>query len=69
MLELKPCPFCGAELIGREEIWRLKSERMAKKQMVYTHPHKGCVLDYKRFHFYANPWQVEAWNRRAEDGK
>ena len=69
MAELKPCPFCGVKLIGREEMYWHKDEWMQKKQMVYTHPHKGCVLDYKRFYFYSNPWQIEAWNRRAEDGK
>lgn len=67
MAELKPCPFCGAKLIGREEIMRFKEEWQVKKQMVYTHPHRGCVLDYKRFYFQADPWKVDAWNRRVEN--
>ena len=66
-LELKPCPFCGAELVGREEIWRNPHTGITKKQMVYTHPHRNCVLDYKRLHFYAEPWKVDAWNRRIKD--
>ena len=69
MFELKPCPFCNAKLIGIEEIMWFKEEWQAKKHIVYTHPHKCCVLDYKRFYFYSNPWQVDAWNMRAEDGK
>lgn len=68
-LILKPCPFCGVELIGKEEIWRNPHTGLTKKQMVYSHPHRNCVLDYKRLHFYADPWKVEAWNRRTEDGK
>ena len=66
---LKPCPFCGAELVMREEIWRNPHTGLTHKQKVYTHPHRHCVLDYKRFHFYANPWQIDAWNRRAENGE
>ena len=64
---LKPCPFCGAELVVREEIWRNPHTGLTHKQKVYSHPHMGCVLDYKRLHFYADPWKIEAWNRRAED--
>ena len=69
MLELKPCPFCGSKLVGKEEIWRNPHTNITKKQMVYLHPHTSCVLDYQRFHFYAHPEKIDAWNRRAEDGK
>ena len=68
-LELKPCPFCGAKLVGKEEIWRNPHTNLTKKQMVYSHPKTNCVLDYHRYHFYADPWKVDAWNRRENDGK
>ena len=64
MAELKPCPFCGTKLVGKEEIWRHPKTNLTKKQMVYSHPKTHCLLDYHRFHFYADPWKVEAWNRR-----
>lgn len=67
MLELKPCPFCGVKLAGKEEIWRHPHTNITKKQMVYSHPHTNCVLDYKRFHFYADPWKIDAWNRRQDN--
>lgn len=69
MAELKPCPFCGAKLVGKEEIWRHPTYSIMKKQLVYTHPKSNCILDYHRYHFDAYPEKVEQWNRRAEDGK
>ena len=68
-IELKPCPFCGTELVGNEEIWRHPTLSIMKKQLVYTHPKSNCVLDYHRYHFEAYPKKVKQWNRRAEDGK
>lgn len=68
-LVLKPCPFCGAKLVMNEEIWRSPHTGLTHKQKVYSHPNTNCVLDYKRLHFYANSWKVDAWNRRFEDGK
>lgn len=66
---LKPCPFCGAKLVGKEEMWRNPNTNLTKKQMVYSHPKTNCVLDYHRYHFYEHPWKVDAWNRRTNDGK
>lgn len=65
MMSLKPCPFCGAKLICKEEVWRHPKTNLTRKYPVYTHPQKGCVLDYQRFHFYAQ--KLEAWNRRANN--
>lgn len=65
--QLNPCPFCGAELIGKEELWRNPHTNITKKQMVYSHPKTNCVLDYHRYHFYADPWKVDAWNRRYKE--
>ena len=67
MAELNPCPFCGAELVCKEEIWRNKHTNITKKYPVYTHPKTGCILDHHRFHFYNDPRQIEAWNRRADN--
>ena len=67
--ELKPCPFCGSELVGKNEFWRNKVTGISRMHTVYAHPANGCILEYKRFHFYAQPNDVEKWNRRAEDGK
>lgn len=69
MTKLKPCPFCGVELVGKEELWRHKETNITKKYTVYFHPKTRCVLDLHRFHFYNEPWKVEAWNRRANDGQ
>lgn len=67
MVELKPCPFCGRKLEGREEIWRHKVTNITGRHTVYTHPKTGCILDFHRYHFYNDPKRVEAWNRRAGD--
>ena len=65
--ELKPCPFCGAELVRKEEVWRQRITNVTRKFTVYTHPGKGCVLDMHRFHFYNSPEKVAQWNRRVSD--
>ena len=67
MMELKPCPFCGVKLVGKEELWRHKTTNITKKYVVHTHPRTGCILDLHRFHFYNDPKQIEAWNRRSDN--
>jgi len=52
-LELKPCPFCGAELIiGKQRIASCKTEGCAVQ-------HRGVDMDY--------PKHIAAWNRRTPD--
>ena len=51
--ELKPCPFCGAELIiGKQRIASCKTEGCAVQ-------HRGVDLDY--------PKHIAAWNTRTPD--
>ena len=51
--ELKPCPFCGAELIiGKQRIASCKTEGCAVQ-------HRGVDLDY--------PKHIAAWNARTPD--
>lgn len=66
-MELKPCPFCGCELVGREEICRHKITNITGKYTVYTHPQKGCILDFSRYHFYNDPKDIERWNLRVKE--
>lgn len=61
--ELKPCPFCGKTLeydIDYDGIpW-------ANGDCYWIHPYKkGCILN--NFHFWDEPDNVDAWNRRADD--
>lgn len=64
--DLKPCPFCGVDLIPKVEIWRNPNTGFTGKYLVYSHPKTNCVLDFSRYHFYADPWKVDAWNKRVE---
>lgn len=64
--DLKPCPFCGVDLIPKVEIWRNPNTGFTGKNLVYSHPKTNCVLDFSRYHFYADPWKVDAWNKRVE---
>ena len=61
MAELKPCPFCGGEA---------KLEHLSKSSMVYC---LSCKASSKLIEYapdYASDEKaIEAWNRRAEDGK
>ncbi len=66
--DLKPCPFCGCELVAKNEIWKSPVTGITKTQTVYCHPQRDCLLDYHRFHFYAYPHKEEQWNRRADNG-
>ena len=61
MSELKPCPFCGGEAVIR-----------VKMGNVYICPihKKGCVIKPATWLQSSLPIkkQIEAWNRRAENG-
>ena len=62
MAELKPCPFCGGEAVIRCSLGHM-----------YISPihRKGCFIEPNTWLQSSKPIekQIEAWNRRAEDGK
>lgn len=62
MAELKPCPFCGNEKVS------VATHTPAKSRPYFTvHCYKcGCS---KFTHHKSEIEAIEAWNRRAEDGK
>ncbi len=62
MAELKPCPFCGGRAVIAEQMGRFYINPIHKK---------GCTIEpctwlQSSLHIKK---QIEAWNRRAEDGK
>ena len=57
-MELKPCPVCHA---------RLKQKRTVRGETVFDHPRNGCVNQWHRVRNFKET--IEAWNRRAGDGK
>ena len=59
MIELKPCPFCGANNKPTGDIMRTANIGEWK------HWYNGCVLGG----FVIKPDKIELWNRRANDGK
>lgn len=65
MAELKPCPFCGGEAAV---YWHC---RIVKHKAAQTHYRCGCKECGLRFPKYSGTGEeaIEAWNRRAEDGK
>ena len=77
MAELKPCPFCG----GEAEIKKFRASYSVLPQKYdgiairATCKKCGAVSPYKRSKMHGNfkEWEeekaIEAWNRRAEDGK
>lgn len=64
MPELKPCPFCGGEAEIRD------CGRIIKKQRrpFYTIRCSACMGTVPKYSSTILQ-AVEAWNRRAEDGK
>jgi hypothetical protein len=63
MTNLKPCPFCGGEL-----------EQRGNRRLgyYYAHPSNDCILaniDDASGVAIIFESEIEAWNRRAEDGK
>ena len=68
MAELKPCPFCGANLI------HIYGKRVNRYYMgeptLYEHPPRiDCVLGRYGKTINVRENDVKAWNRRAEDDK
>ena len=60
MAELKPCPFCG----GRAFI-----DRFMQPKEEYRIMCTNCSARFGRYAGLNKKEAIEAWNRRAEDGK
>ena len=63
MAELKPCPFCGSDLIPIGKYFG---------KLCYEHPDNDCILanvDSFLGGVIIHGDDQEKWNRRAEDGK
>lgn len=58
-MDLKPCPFCGADNKPKGNIIR------TDRQGVWKHWYVGCVLDG----FEIRATKIEAWNRRVGEGE
>ncbi len=69
MAELKPCPFCGGEakIVFTAEVYNIDD---VKKKFGYVRCGKDypncCVIQDNEIDL---DQAIEAWNRRAEDGK
>jgi hypothetical protein len=68
MDELKPCPFCGAKLM------HIRGKRVNRyyngEPTLYEHPQKqSCILGRFAKETRVYETDIEAWNRRAGDGK
>ena len=59
MAELKPCPFCG----GKAQIEKNEDFVDVSCKDMFCRGWTSC-LEYK-----TKQQAIEAWNRRAEDGK
>lgn len=64
MPELKPCPFCGDEAIYITTA--IKAGNIVKE--FYSISCLGCNAEIYKY-CKTEEEAVEAWNRRAEDGK
>ena len=73
MAELKPCPFCGGTDIGMNKrtedhfVRRSGEFKMQTKSERYQIKCRECPCE-TYYGFYLED-VIEAWNRRAEDGK
>lgn len=76
MLELKPCPFCGCEMVLKPTLMcdkkTIRYEPTAKASVnhggLYGNHKRGCALDYVAFIGYPTTVKRarEKWNRRVE---
>lgn len=63
MAELKPCPFCGGEAFLSENVYDLKPGNV----LLYFVECGGCNATTTEYGYKYEA--IEAWNRRAENGK
>lgn len=69
MAELKPCPFCGCALEKNHVRYTSIHEEVIEYDE-WWHPFNRCVLDASSPEgFIVFGRCVEAWNRRANNGK
>lgn len=71
MAELKPCPFCGGKARMKCGNYNLlgaygTAETARKWFGVYC---RSCNTSQWPREFFSKEEAIEAWNRRAEDGK
>ena len=59
---LKPCPFCGAELVPNTNQRDLYVKRYGTH---YMHANNGCLLDGNEL----TPSEVEGWNKRTTEAE
>ena len=64
MAELKPCPFCGCEAIVIANQYRHWQTSYCVKCN-----NNDCRVIPVTYEHYELEGAIEAWNRRAEDGK
>lgn len=59
-IELKPCPFCGAEL------YKTSTEDFCGySHSIFVHPDNYCCI--RGMYLYEGSIDVTLWNRRADD--
>ena len=63
MGDLKPCPFCG----GRASVRRIPG-KIYDLYNVYC-MNEDCFIEPSTHHYYCKEEAIEAWNRRADDGR
>ena len=69
MAELKPCPFCKCQLIKHHTHYENYKGNVIDYDY-WKHPYNECFLAYRMCdQDVLMELEVEAWNRRAEDGK
>ena len=61
MTELKPCPFCGADVQLRNVIPNRGD------LFCINHPSKGCIMYGDSMYFNTEEDAVGFWNRRASE--
>ena len=63
MAELKPCPFCGGKAFLSEVLYYCEPGRCTT-QFIECNECHATTYEYN-----TEEEAIEAWNRRAEDGK